>query len=1536
MAAGREASGRRSALLLAVLQYTSALPVPDVASCSSASIDFESCGVGNAGSRSMEELPNIRVPMPHWWEAMPEYKKQCDNCTDIWMLCPSEDTGGWDGGDVLRVGSMMMLETINSQQWLLPGYELRCEWYNDNCHGYTGQKIVSAKLHQNPEKYVAIGTSGCSGVCGHIARYTQHYNMPMMSWAAGMPDLTDRTVFRNFFRTRIPHTAFTYAWLQVAKICDWKTIVLVMAEEARFRGHSNLMKETIHAEPGMSVAFEAQILSPTVQTDAVVQTIKDNRYRIIQMITYETTWRAMMCSANELGASGLVWMVYGFYTTGFYGTLDDPDLSQWSCDKEVLRKMSHNAIFAKSFMWATSLDKAIDCDRDKSITTRDFMDQYLKKAGELSTNKTLSLGGRDYKTNAPRDAGAQAADGACLYALALSKLLGLAPDNLTASLNYESKNTYALSQLQGRNGEAYEDMNQLLQSAEFYGVSNSPFTFQCDNMPENRICNDTCRNSKGCTGDAKGQTILFQFDSTGTEGDSDGTSSTSEFPTVAEGPVESYTWRNALRFDYGGYWGGDVSSAPADIPYYGKDCLEGYHRVVATSFCVPDDMLPNCQAEDMVLSFGGFCEACPAGKMYQVIGAGAIVRAMCSDCPAGEFQNETGQTACTKCPKGTVPNGTGDYVTGSSTCQSCAAGRYSPAEGSQLCSFCNAGRFSQGGASACARCPVGKYTAEKGMSICTSCTEDSPELWTTLEQTRVQGQIEWIPFSGAQSSTSCACVPGDSQAEGAFMDASGQCVPCPRGMICPGPGGVEIVAGFMIQPLQQGQSLSGDIQVFRCIRESDCPGSSDLYSWKAICGTHYGIACGQCPVDHFTSGSDCEPCVGDSNIRVARILAVFVSPLLALFLYVKINRENIDESDEETRTATADRLSLLLGGRLKKANLDFIVALRDELYIIFRDTFQLLLDFVQTLGVFSAVFNTDVGPLLDFVYSIGKLLILDMSIVLQQLGSFGVPAGCMIGSDFFAIYSSSFCLPLWIGVFFGLNLTMYALVLPKVRQHASGCRLCRCVPAVRITADKTVNALGAQICAFFIGLTSMSTSLFVTYPHPGGEQSLRRYPSVLLGDANWNKALPLGIIGLLFYTVSVLAGAIWVCLRAPRFAHVKAFRVRYYFLLDGYRPQAWYWGAVLLIKALIINLIFVAFSSIQLIMMSSLVVFISLESLKFLVQPWPQHTMNIADATYSIAMCIIVPAMYIRTGLADVPVLVTYLEQIAVFAPFAVTGLCLYVSFYRFMHKSQRGVSWLRKSMRLQFILFFTSRLSLKEFNRFINGLEDYDQTVLWQAMHILYARLLKWQAGTALSQQAVIPDANCYQVVNNGEMLRKTFQVSIQERSDSHVFHEHAVLQHVYESLLRSCMGAGGHSLKSDCHKRCDQIFAMLDKDGSGVLSIQEFMMGAVASSFEVTAEEAMEAFELMDLDADGYVSRQEFAENFIGMCVDPIDPDVADERRLMLQHAFLLPSESNASAQADAATRAGRKLRIRLAAVRIQRVFRRFLISTGAPISI
>merc|ERR1712032_1087732 len=126
-----------------------------------------------------------------------------------------------------------------------------------------------------------------------------------------------------------------------------------------------------------------------------------------------------------------------------------------------------------------------------------------------------------------------------------------------------------------------------------------------------------------------------------------------------------------------------------------------------------------------------------------------------------------------------------------------------------------------------------------------------------------------------------------------------------------------------------------------------------------------------------------------------------------------------------------------------------------------------------------------------------------------------------------------------------------------------------------------------------------------------------------------------------------------------------------------------------------------------------------------------------------------------------------------------------------------------------------------------------------WHAMDVFYVRLLKWQAGSSLYQQTWIPDADCYEVFNNKEMLEKLFQMSVQSAKDSHSFCEHAVLQHVYEALLGDCTAASRGMLQKTCRERCNQIF-----------DIEEFISGAMASSGEVTEQEAIDAFQMMDVD--------------------------------------------------------------------------------------
>jgi len=583
----------------------------------------------------------------------------------------------------------------------------------------------------------------------------------------------------------------------------------------------------------------------------------------MQMITYETTWRALMCSAMSLEMEGLVWMVYGFYNKGFYGILNNPSLTQWNCDKALLRTLAHRTIFATSTMWAPRPELPIYCDKNALMNTTVFKADYLARAAALSTNEMVAKGGRDYRVNAPRDCGAQAADGVCLFAQVLSSLMGTHP---TGKATY-SGSTYTLTQIQARGAAVYEDFNKLLQSASFNGVSGSPFTFACSNMPSNGECDATCRNDLGCTGDANGATIVFQFDKDGTEGVSDGLAADSEFPRImiydrglelSGGGALAYDWNTPIIFPYGGYWGGASASAPTiagSIIASQATCKEGYHVVNGTSYCVPDDMFVSCASGTVLI--GEFCQSCPVKKYYDsLLGA-------CVTCALGTFQNETGQTSCKKCAKGYYQN----ISAGATECTPCGLGTFADNTMTENCVRCPKGTFAGSlGSESCARCDIGTYSAALGSQACTAC----PGALST------QGP-------GAISVADCMCPREFYESD----SATNTCAACPDGMTCAfgskysafASGGVapEVLKGYYTR-------VDSPMTVFQCAVEDDCPGGA-----PATCkGLRKSLLCSECPDDYF--GKDCKKCDGSSALPFA---LVCVGLFIALcILYKLIDMEN--------------------------------------------------------------------------------------------------------------------------------------------------------------------------------------------------------------------------------------------------------------------------------------------------------------------------------------------------------------------------------------------------------------------------------------------------------------------------------------------------------------------------------------------------------------------------------------------------------------------------------------------------------------------
>ena len=267
------------------------------------------------------------------------------------------------------------------------------------------------------------------------------------------------------------------------------------------------------------------------------------------------------------------------------------------------------------------------------------------------------------------------------------------------------------------------------------------------------------------------------------------------------------------------------------------------------------------------------CGPCEAGRFKSLGGSGTPDN--CELCPPGT-SSPSGATACTNC----LPGMFNDYVIlecascqpgffgfgfGLTMCQHCAVGSYSSTEqqtacdrcpeGSTLvaqdegCQQCSPGTFRSTSMTACSSCDAGRFQNTSGQPGCTQCSAlldlqgPNPHLWTTMSRI---GNVKWSEISGSRSIHDCGC------AEGAWLDALGQCQECGAGIICKGMGAVEVLPGYFARADSSGF-------VWRCHGAdwARCPGGRPGTSAQLRLNT--SITCEECePYTRMTNDGPCK------------------------------------------------------------------------------------------------------------------------------------------------------------------------------------------------------------------------------------------------------------------------------------------------------------------------------------------------------------------------------------------------------------------------------------------------------------------------------------------------------------------------------------------------------------------------------------------------------------------------------------------------------------------------------------------------------
>jgi len=430
--------------------------------------------------------------------------------------------------------------------------------------------------------------------------------------------------------------------------------------------------------------------------------------------------------------------------------------------------------------------------------------------------------------------------------------------------------------------------------------------------------------------------------------------------------------------------------------------------------------------------------------------------------------------------------------------------------------------------------------------------------------------------------------------------------------------------------------------------------------------------------------------------------------------------------------------------------------------------------------------------------------------------------------------------------------------------------------------DKVVNALGAQVSTLFIGITSLSMSLFVTFEHPpdGGPSrySLRRFPGVLAGSDEQQSMVGISVVALLLYTCGTIANAAYVCWTAPVKAHKPAFMMRYFFLLDGFRPERWWWGTIVLVKGLFLNLTLITFSSPRTQNVFLNVIFMVSLALLFTYAPWPKTTHNTIDTVSHIACAILLATTsFFIVAKGDSNDTIMNIAVAALNAPLIIAICCMTIPVYHFAVRRSRAIYVYRQGQRLRDLLLLVTRRTNNEMNAFLDSLDDSDLMAISKAMNVFYTKMFFMHPSKRLADNRVITETEEYVIATDHTITKEVEHDMVEEqRRDGESIKERALMQWFVEQLVTGHQQLHGLPQMRILEMNRGQmraaaslgtLFDDLDMNDDGLLEREEFITNSLRINPVIKKKEAEQVFDLMDMSGDRQISREEFDIILSGM---------------------------------------------------------------------
>jgi len=516
------------------------------------------------------------------------------------------------------------------------------------------------------------------------------------------------------------------------------------------------------------------------------------------------------------------------------------------------------------------------------------------------------------------------------------------------------------------------------------------------------------------------------------------------------------------------------------------------------------------------------------------------------------------------------------FYTNGSSCIPCGGGNASSIEGQAECTPCAVGKFSKLlGSTGCSDCDVGHFANTTGASACQRCELGRYENETGSSSCKACGGRLVTRFPSATSEQDCVCPQNTYRPQD---QAWGVCYDCTEGLDCS--IGTGMNGGMETLPVvEEGYYADASLSVFKCFDD----GKRCLRGTLGLqCASgRRGRVCGDCE-DGKAPHNDgtCKKCDEDGGDSAVVVIVILIGACAAVMIYLVFDRTDVTRQNYKA----------------------LLIAM----------IMSLVMTTLQQVGALAVVSIAWPGPMRD-LFRIVMLLAFDLEIL---------KLNCVV--------------PLRPLLAFAMQLfTFLGCIVIMCITHLMWVTL-RHARQFRSHNPNLVSGLGTIFLIFYVTVFIATLTPVQCAKNPNGLWTLKSYPSVICwnGGEEHHAMLVLGAIAL-FIPLGFLACCCWVIWVLPeKLKAGKAFFLRAFaFLFFRYKPHAYWFSVVHLMRSLLIALTTIMpVAGVQILLMQ-FVVILQL-TLVCLLRPWRVEGANALEAVLTLGLLLMLSCALLLTGAA--------------------------------------------------------------------------------------------------------------------------------------------------------------------------------------------------------------------------------------------------------------------------------------------------------------